>query len=65
MSYIVKQDPPVNLWDAVMAKRTKLVRIIVLAGQTFRGVLHYEEMSYDCSPNLAAYAVASGVARYA
>lgn len=38
-------------------------RIVVLAGQTFRGVLHFEETAYDVSPSLADLAIEQGIAR--
>jgi hypothetical protein len=39
------------------------VRIVVLAGKTFRGVHHFEETKYDASTGLTAYAIREGVAR--
>lgn len=39
------------------------VRITVLAGQTFRGVLHFQEQDYNASSELAAYAIREGIAR--
>lgn len=41
------------------------VRIVVQAGKTFRGVMHYVETKYDASTELARRAVAEGVARLA
>lgn len=41
------------------------VRIVVLAGKTFRGVHHFEETKYDASTELANYAVENGIARFA
>lgn len=41
-----------------------MIRITVLAGKTFRGVQHFEETKYDCSDNLAQYAVKEGIARF-
>jgi hypothetical protein len=41
-----------------------MIRITVLAGKTFRGVHHFGEMNYDCSDELALYAVREGIARF-
>ena len=38
-------------------------RIVVLAGKTFRGILHFEEATYDASDSLADLAISQGVAR--
>lgn len=40
------------------------LRITVLPNQTFRGVLHFEEVDYDASTNLARYAVQNGIAKW-
>lgn len=43
----------------------EMVRIVVLASKTFRGVMHFEDTKYDASTELADYAVREGVARLA
>lgn len=40
------------------------MRIIVEAGQAFRGIVHYEDTTYDVSSNLGRDAVERGVARW-
>ena len=42
-----------------------MVKIIILAGQTFRGVKYFYDTPMDVSANLAAHVVGTGVARYA
>lgn len=41
------------------------LRITVLAGKTFRGVQHFQNMNYDASTELAKHAVESGDAEWA
>lgn len=40
------------------------LRITVLPNQTFRGVLHFAEVDYDASTELARYAVKEGIAKW-
>lgn len=42
-----------------------MIKITVLVGKTFRGVQHFIEVNYDCSDELARYAVKEGIARFA
>lgn len=39
------------------------VRITVLVGKTFRGVLHFQEQDYNASSALAEWAIKEGIAR--
>lgn len=41
-----------------LAKGSK--RIVVLAGKTFRGVIHYQEAAYDVSENYADMVIENG-----
>lgn len=41
------------------------VTVVILAGQTFRGVTYYEETRFDVSPEYAKHLVSSGIARCA
>jgi hypothetical protein len=61
-----RADAAKNKKTSVEKQREKegLVRITVLAGKTFRGVIHYQEQGYDASSELAKYAVQQGIARY-
>jgi hypothetical protein len=43
----------------------KTIRVIVPAGQWFRGVTHYQDAAYDLSPHYAHHVVRRGVARFA
>jgi hypothetical protein len=38
--------------------------ITVLPNQTFRGMLHYQEVTYNASDLLAIHAVNTGIAKY-
>lgn len=40
------------------------IRITILPNKTFRGVLHFQEMDYDASTDLAVHTVKRGDARY-
>lgn len=42
----------------------RTVQIIVKAGQTFRGIKHFEDKNHDASPRLAQHAVQLGAAEY-
>jgi hypothetical protein len=40
------------------------LRITVLPNKTFRGRLHFQEVDYDASTELARYAVKEGIAKW-
>jgi uncharacterized heparinase superfamily protein len=41
------------------------IKVIVLAGQTFRGVTYFGDAAFEMSDNYARYVVGTGVARFA
>jgi len=60
---MIDQSPKAKIVTFEGHEITPLIRITVLAGQTFRGVKHFAERSYDVAPSLAAHVVAKGSAR--
>ena len=44
---------------------SQLVRITILAGRAFRGIIHHTERDYDVEPSLAEHVIAAGRARLA
>jgi hypothetical protein len=40
-----------------------MIKITVLSGKTFRGVWHFQDTNYDCSVELAKYAIENGIAK--
>lgn len=43
--------------------KPKTVRVIILAGQTFRGTLYFEDTAFDLSDNYAEHVIAQGIGR--